>query len=96
VGVDFQSRVWYSPIIAKEVEMPEYPDGMYMQEKPADAFARAVHGRDRFGEACVTCGSELMKREDFRDELSWKERGISGMCQACQDSVFSGGDEEDD
>lgn len=25
---------------------------------------------------------------EFRDELSKKEYGISGMCQKCQDSVF--------
>lgn len=28
----------------------------------------------------------------FKDALSHKEFGISGLCQACQDSVF-GGDE---
>ena len=29
----------------------------------------------------------------FRDELSAREYYISGMCQACQDSVFGGEDE---
>jgi hypothetical protein len=29
----------------------------------------------------------------FRDKLSAKEYYISGMCQACQDSVFGGSDE---
>mgnify|MGYP001159308508 FL=1 len=29
----------------------------------------------------------------FRDELSAREYYISGMCQACQDSVFGAGDE---
>lgn len=38
---------------------------------------------------CPTCG---MPVGGFRDELSRKEYGISGMCQACQDSVF--GEEE--
>ena len=26
--------------------------------------------------------------EDFRDELSIKEYGISGLCQKCQDDTF--------
>ena len=34
---------------------------------------------------CVCCGSLAVS---FRDELSRKEYGISGMCQECQDSVF--------
>ena len=29
----------------------------------------------------------------FKDELSAKEYYISGMCQACQDSMFGAGDE---
>lgn len=33
------------------------------------------------------CQGEI-REEDFRDELSKKEFGISGMCQKCQDSVF--------
>jgi hypothetical protein len=37
------------------------------------------------GRACVTCGKPAT---EFRDALSVKEYGISGMCQACQDSVF--------
>lgn len=40
---------------------------------------------------CPTCGGEV---HEFRDELSAKEFGISGMCQNCQDSVFC--DDEDD
>ena len=34
---------------------------------------------------CVTCGQKV---EKFRNVLSLKEYGISGMCQDCQDSVF--------
>lgn len=36
---------------------------------------------------CPTCGGKI---EGFRDKLSAKEFGISGMCQKCQDSVFGG------
>ena len=34
---------------------------------------------------CVMCGGEA---KDFRDAVSKKEYGLSGMCQGCQDSFF--------
>ncbi len=34
---------------------------------------------------CPTCGGSI---GPFRDRLSRKEFGISGICQKCQDSVF--------
>lgn len=37
---------------------------------------------------CITCGSTKVRHEDFKDDLSRKEYGISRMCQVCQDSVF--------
>ena len=37
---------------------------------------------------CATCGSTKVKHEDFRDDPSRKEYGVSGMCQECQDSVW--------
>ena len=44
-------------------------------------------------ETCVQppfgCGGDASK---FRDELSRKEFTVSGMCQACQDKVWGGGD----
>ena len=43
---------------------------------------------------CVTCPNDILDM-DFRDEISIKEYGISGMCQECQDSVF-GEPEEDE
>lgn len=36
---------------------------------------------------CPTCGKSIVEAE-FKDALSVKEFGISGMCQACQDSIF--------
>ena len=36
---------------------------------------------------CPSCGEEVTE-DSFRDPLSLKEFGISGLCQACQDSVF--------
>jgi len=41
------------------------------------------------GDKCVSapfgCGKEV---QGFKDELSRKEYGISGLCQECQDSIF--------
>jgi hypothetical protein len=34
---------------------------------------------------CMTCGGDA---SEFRDDLSWTEYTISGMCQGCQDKVF--------
>jgi len=50
-----------------------------------DDLAVAMFGRERHGDVCVMCGGPV---EGFRDELSQREYGISGMCQNCQDSVF--------
>lgn len=50
-----------------------------------DELARVMFGRERHGEVCVTCGQPV---GEFRNALSQKEYGISGMCQECQDSVF--------
>jgi hypothetical protein len=36
---------------------------------------------------CPLCGKEIDKNE-FKDELSIKEFGISGMCQKCQNKIF--------
>ncbi len=36
---------------------------------------------------CVFCHN-VVRMEDFRDDLSRKEYGISGLCQKCQDDVF--------
>ena len=36
---------------------------------------------------CATCGGDA-QNTSFRDELSWKEYTISGMCQKCQDDIF--------
>jgi hypothetical protein len=50
--------------------------------------AMSLFGRGRNSGVCVSCGSEKIKRKDFKDPLSWREFGISGLCQACQDSVW--------
>jgi hypothetical protein len=63
-------------------------------DKFKEDAAFKLFGRSRIlaiaGNGCVKCGESAV---DFRDELSRKEYGISGLCQCCQDSVF--GVEED-
>ena len=58
--------------------------------------AMSLFGRSReiaiAGGQCVKCGSHDL---EFRDELSRKEFGISGLCQTCQDGIFGiEGDDE--
>jgi hypothetical protein len=55
-----------------------------------DDLTLNLFGRSRTlalaGGACVMCGKPA---DNFRDELSRKEFGISGVCQRCQDQVFT-------
>ena len=51
----------------------------------ACGFGKAVENVE--AGLCATCGQKIEMTE-FRDALSKKEFGISGMCQKCQDSVF--------
>ncbi len=54
-----------------------------------DQFTQTTFGRKRHDsiveDVCVCCGGEA---KQFKDALSKKEYGISGMCQRCQDEVF--------
>ena len=36
---------------------------------------------------CATCG-KAVDMGSFRDALSRREFGVSGMCQECQDKIF--------
>ena len=50
---------------------------------------KAITGNDRResinSKVCNWCDAPV---GEFKDALSAKEYGISGMCQGCQDSVF--------
>ena len=61
-----------------------------------EEMAFKLFGRSRTlaiaGNGCVKCGESAV---DFRDELSRKEFGLSGLCQGCQDGIFGvEGDDE--
>lgn len=61
-----------------------------------EEFIKGTFGFDRRDKiqqgVCIPppfgCGREGIEGE-FRDELSRKEYSISGLCQKCQDEVFS-------
>lgn len=71
--------------------MPEPSD----KSPEIDNFITHVFGVDRKqmirSNRCVTCGKSA---GEFRDALSEREYTISGMCQECQDSVFTEEDED--
>jgi hypothetical protein len=54
-----------------------------------DALIRDVLGVDRVkviqSDKCGCCGGDA---KEFRNDISRREYRISGLCQACQDSVF--------
>ena len=56
-----------------------------------NGFAKKAFGRSQTEakekQVCVTCGNKI-RMEDFKDQLSIKEYGISGLCQKCQDDTF--------
>ena len=37
---------------------------------------------------CPMCNGKINFESDFRDEVSFKEFKISGLCQMCQDNFF--------
>ena len=57
-----------------------------------DHAITAIFGIDRRASVehkrCATCSTDV-ELDSFKDELSLKEFHISGMCQSCQDEIFS-------
>lgn len=48
-----------------------------------------VYDYRKANKKCPFCGKDMSNpRGQFRDALSYKEFGISGLCQDCQDKVF--------
>jgi hypothetical protein len=57
-----------------------------MSQRPVDNIFPDMYKLKEAGK-CPTCGT-IIDQKAFRDRLSVKEYGISGMCQKCQDKVF--------
>ena len=54
-------------------------------------LAQAIFGKSRKDEACVSCGTDKVGWENFRDDKSQREFKLSRLCQKCQDTVFGVG-----
>lgn len=61
-----------------------------------EALAQAIYGVARTAKTNCVCHDRPQTRETFRDEVSFKEFGISGLCQRGQDDVFGGDDPDED
>lgn len=59
-------------------------------DRPFTRLAASLLGKDNLAALdtgkCPMCKGPI---NGFRDKLSYKEYGISGMCQKCQDKVFA-------
>lgn len=76
------------PVETKRKPAPLSPKAPEM-ESFLESFATQAFGKSRQSGACVFCAdNRILAREDFRNELSWKEFGISRLCQKCQDQTF--------
>lgn len=66
----------------------ELQDNVWLQ--PRNPVAARDMIKQAFGvtEHKCLCGSTKTKPSDFKNDLSRKEFGISGLCQKCQDGVF--------
>lgn len=67
----------------------ESPKSPAMREQLNELTAQ-VFGKSRSDciaeDLCVICGGAAA---EFRNEISRREYGISGMCQHCQDKTFN-------
>ena len=75
--LDKRPIVWYIIVMLSELD------------RAKEDMAMRLFGRSRVlaiaGKGCVKCGEAAVT---FKDELSKKEFGISGLCQVCQDGIF--------
>lgn len=64
----------------------------YIDENSVKATPLGIMGmfRKKFEGICPSCDKDMRnaRRSDFKDDLSYKEFGISGFCQECQDKTF--------
>jgi hypothetical protein len=57
-----------------------------------EKFTAQIYGVTRTSPLNCVCHNEPQNRSAFGDEISFKEFGISGLCQREQDAIF--GDDE--
>jgi hypothetical protein len=59
-----------------------------------EKLATQVFGITRTSTSNCVCHNQPQSRSTFRDEISFREFSISGMCQKSQDDVFGPEEEE--
>jgi hypothetical protein len=64
-----------------------------MKKALVGMFPEAKKNIDR--DCCSSCGRPI-KLDDFRDTISIKEYGISGLCMLCQDLIWGNKNDEQD
>ena len=79
----FDARTKHKPCL-KGVIVSFADKSPAIQNMLEDLFGTATAIKEH---KCCLCGEDA---GTFRDSLSEKEFGISGMCQSCQDDVFGG------
>jgi hypothetical protein len=57
-----------------------------------EALAERIYGIKRTAKTNCVCHNKPQSRERFKNELSFKEFSISGLCQYSQDVVFGDDD----
>ena len=66
--------------------------------KPIDMLTDGQHSRNIDARICNPLTGGCNKKvfiDEFKDEISLREYGISGLCQLCQDEVFMTEDDGD-
>ena len=61
-----------------------------------EKLAVQIFGVTRTSGANCVCHNKPQSRVTFRDEVSFREFGISGLCQESQDDIFGESEEEDE
>lgn len=75
-----------------------WQDHLHSLDTPIEAIkdnlAKAAFGRSvpKDGGTCVVCGKGGITREDFKNELSWREFKITQFCQKDQDEFYGEAD----
>lgn len=68
-----------------------------MQEA-LDGLTKSLFGKSNTEamaqQICIACKAPVTP-ESFRDQISAKEYGISGLCQGCQDIAFAPPEDEE-
>ena len=76
--------------MSKEPKVYKIPQKLNSFAEFGSLLVFGKKGQDRLrAGACPRCGTSPIHLEEFRDEKSRREWGITALCQACQDVLFA-------